>query len=301
MAGALGRQGSEQSTKQRASARSRWSTTPPAQYHRPMDPLDVARLVPLLMARLQGLRATAMAHDRPFLLVAPADLANLRTRVDLGPLAEAWLHFGTPVEPLVVGEKRVMMQAYALIERLATLPDWPRHLLPVGEVGSQGLLALDERSGRIVEVAAGETLARTEPLTLLAELDAWLQCVAPAQFRPIRAYFAVDPSALTLLESQLGADWRERWLFQGLQPLADVRAQLEATLRLNRGTARICTLITAAAPLLGWWLGKVATPDQPWLGVGLALLVVGGVPGWLWAQAQREVRELQNCLNELSS
>lgn len=268
-------------------------------YHRRMDPLDVARLIPQLLVAMQTVRDAAATRDRPFLSVASADRQALQARVDLEPLGEAWLRTGTPVEPIEVGEKRVLVQPYALLERLAERPDWPRHLLPIGEIGPQGLLALDQQTGQVVEVTGETVVARAEPLALLGELAMWLTAVAPGQSRRIRAYFSVAPVAVARLEQDVGPQWRERWLFQGLLADTDVRAQLLASLQLNRRIARICTGLTAAAPLLGWWLGQVATPEHPWQGVALALLVAGGVPGWLWAQARREVQDLQKALTQL--
>ncbi|MBI5609192.1 MAG: hypothetical protein HY902_09975 [Deltaproteobacteria bacterium] len=261
-----------------------------------MDPLDVARLIPQLLLALQAVQDAAAARDRPFLSVATADRQTLQSRVDLQPLGEAWLRNGTPVEPIEVGEKRVLVQPYALLERLAPRQDWPRHLLPIGTVGPQGLLALDQHSGQVVEVTGETVVAQAEPLSLLGDLSAWLTAVAPGQSRRIRAYFALALPAAVQLEQSLGPQWRERWLFQGLMAADEVRAQLLASLHLNRRIARVCTVLTAAAPLLGWWLGQVATPEHPWQGVALALLVVGGVPGWLWAQARREVVDLHDAL-----
>lgn len=270
----------------------------------------------VLLPAWRQLAEACTAAGRPFLRATQGTISRLRQRLDLPEDVIALLQLGTPVEPLVVGDRRLLIQWAELADQLDAWGQWPRHLLPFGAVGgapaaATAILAMDMAHGGACTVAVSGWQSQGAPGTvpalsvcrdvpeLLRDLRAWVECDASRHQHFARAFAGLDELAWRSLDASLGPTWPSRWLFASLRPLAEVRAVLaaerRAALLMNRG----CAVVMALAPCAGWWAGQQVAPPQPWQGLGLAMLVLGGVPSWLYAHTRQEHRALSRLLSSL--
>ncbi len=245
----------------------------------------------------QVLLASAVQRGMHSLAVSDEDFARLRTCVDLTPEAEQCLRLGWPVRPLQIGSVAMFPDLEELIEAMQKAPHWPRHCLPL-VLPQPETLAWDLLDGTVPMIEPGLPLMRSPGYdslpTLLEDASVWLQLVPDAAKLQVESRVGVQVGTFEALTLNLAPGWNSRWPFQRVVPLPELKAMLQSELKLNQRTALVCALAVAVAPLLGWMLGHMV--QQEWLGVGLALLVMGGVPSLLLMQAQGRARRVQAAL-----
>jgi hypothetical protein len=243
------------------------------------------------------LLAAAAEHGVHALPVSDEDLARLRTCVDLSTEAEEVLRLGWPVRPLPIGSVALCPDLLELTEAMQKAPAWPRHCLPLA-LPQPETVAWDLLDGTVPLLEPGQPLKRSpgyESLALLVEdALAWLQLVADEAILPVESRVGVPVAVFEALTLQMAPGWSSRWPFQRVVPLPELKATLQAELKLNQRTAFVCAVAVAMSPFLGWMLGHLV--QQEWLGVGLALLVVGGVPSLLLMQAQGRAKRVETAL-----
>lgn len=246
----------------------------------------------------QHLLDAARAAQVPTLAVASEDVARLRTVLDLTPEAEAALALGWPIRPLEVGGVLLFPDLTELTEALQRATGWPRHCLPLCLPQPEALAwDLHDGSAPLIEpgLPARRTPAYADLQALADDVQGWIRTAPP--LHRVESRIGVDPQAFASLTEHLPPGWTSRWPFARVLPLPELRATLEAELRLNRRTTWLSATAVAASPFLGWALGHLV--HQEWLGVGMALLVVGGVPSLLLMQAQGRAARVHAGLKSL--
>lgn len=251
----------------------------------------------------QAWQRLLQAADRRGIASLPVDAAalkRLREHVDLSAAAIELLGTGWPIRPLTVGTTDLLPDVVELTEALQRNPGWPRDILPLA-APQPAAPGLDLQDGSVVVVTPGTPHQRAagwpDLPAFMDDVTTWLELVPPESAIVVQPRCGVPDANLAALTARLGASWRERWLFRTVQSLGELRAALSSELLLNQRTARVATVIIALSPLLGWGVGTLA--HQPWAGVALALLVVGGVPSLLLLQAQRRAAALAKALRAL--
>jgi hypothetical protein len=248
----------------------------------------------------QHLLEAAELAQIPVLAVPAEDVERLRPFLDLTPDAEAALARGWPIRPLQIAGVQLCPDLTELTEALQRATGWPRHCLPLS-LPQPEALAWDLHDGSVPLLEPGLPPRRSpgyaDLQALADDAQGWLTAAVQPSVHHVESHIGLDPEVFADLTARLVPGWTSRWPFLRVLPLPELRATLEAELRLNQRTSWFCGFAVAASPFLGWALGHIV--HQEWLGVGLALLVVGGVPSLLLMQAQRRAARVQAGLKTL--
>lgn len=120
-------------------------------------------------------------------------------------------------------------------------------------------------------------------------------------FGDLRLVRGLKPGFVVGRRLRLQPGWRWRPGGRGLLSVAAARAETQAALRRAERTARACTWVIGLSLVAGFGLGYLVEPPQPWVGLAVAALVIGGVPSLLLASVLRDAARLRQALRDLQT
>jgi len=242
------------------------------------------------MARL---KKAAQSKGLAFEPVSPEVLAMLGRLLGHAAGWEALLAHGWPERAIQVGGAHFLPPLPGLMGRVASPGEG---IFPL-QTDSPTPLAVRWSDGALVRLQADappEVLGQAAEA--VADLALWLEVVQPSDWVAMDGEQALTRAAVGRLSQRLGLEWRQRPVFARVETTAEVTARLQVALRRSERIVKVCGVVCGLAPILGYFLGNAVQPPQPWVGVAVAALVVGGVPSLLLASALRDGVRLRRAL-----